>query len=321
MRRLWAHFSLIGLFFLATVAGAIPCERAAQNKYVCIGSNGFIGSALAQKFSSKESFIGVSRSPGPNTQVAGRLEDFTQERWCSEVTSVDDPVIFFAAGRPAVGEAKRDPQGDYDALIKPLQKLLEFMPAGTLFFISSAAVYSPDEIGPYARHRILAEEMVREHATTHADFKYHILRPSNVFGEHQQKQIIFDLGKRFRQDSRDKKETTLWGTGEEARDFIHVDYIADFCERLDAQKTPSDTWNICSGKPTTIASLVDSVRSYFGFSNTVLFDGKFGGSENPLDTEKSAQILSPEPYTFEARKDSVLKAYRAVYEKADTTTP
>jgi nucleoside-diphosphate-sugar epimerase len=298
----------ISLIFLRAFA-LMGCEDSLlNNQYVLIGSGGFLGSELAKGFSKIGNSIGLSRSPSAWTQRVGLIENYSLEDWNSKITMHKEPVVIFAAGRPSVAEATRDPDGDYKALITPLKKVLEFMNEGTLVFISSAAVLEPTT--NYAQHRILAEELIKEHAKQHSRFKYHILRPTNVFGEHQRKQIIYDLSLRLIQDHLVQKETLLWGSGEELRDFIHVDYIVDFCVKLILQKIPSNTWNLSSGKPIKMLELINSIQSFFSLPKNYRFNEKPQNSESLKIYRESEEILSPAAYTFERRIKNVLGAYQ-----------
>lgn len=106
--------------------------------------------------------------------------------------------------------------------------------------------------------------------------RHTIIRHSNIYGPHDK----FDLERSHVFGATMTKVMTcttgsvpVWGTGQEARDLLHVDDLTDFVElSLDKQDTPYDLVNIGSGEPVTIADLVAKVISASGKEIAIAYD-------------------------------------------------
>jgi UDP-glucose 4-epimerase len=52
----------------------------------------------------------------------------------------------------------------------------------------------------------------------------------------------------------------IWGDGENVRDFVYIDDMADVCMRFIDQEMDNGIYNVCSGERYTINQLCDIVR-------------------------------------------------------------
>jgi UDP-glucose 4-epimerase len=59
---------------------------------------------------------------------------------------------------------------------------------------------------------------------------------------------------------------TIHGDGTQTRDFVHVRDITDALFRLGREETPDGTWNVASGRRTSIVELADTVEALAGTS-------------------------------------------------------
>jgi UDP-glucose 4-epimerase len=294
------------------------------NRLVCLGSSGFLGCAVAETFSrSQIPCLGLDIKEGPYTQHVLDFEKISLEQWRSLAGS--QTAIFFALGRADVWSSDKDPEGDFNAYIKPLQKLLAMLGGEeTLYLVSSAAVYSaascPSEgfseqdtlasASVYGRHRILGEELLKAYAEEHPAFNYQILRPFSVFGGAQHKQVIFDLSRRFLENERKGESTLVFGTGEESRDFIHVSLVGEFCKEVFEAPQPSQSWNLCSGSGITIRELAQKIQEHFHLKQEFSFNGE---SRPPIHLRGNAGrlqgLLDPSLYGLKPHLKATLDAY------------
>lgn len=206
-----------------------------------------------------------------------------------------DAVIHFA-GLKAVGESMQQPLRYYDVNVAGTLTLLNAMDrAGVrrIIFSSSATVYGEpayqpyDEAHPttptsvYGRTKLMAEDLLTDWATTHADASAVILRYFNPVGAHTSTLIGEDssgvpnnlmpfiaqvaMGKRAALSVFGDDYDTPDGTG--YRDYIHVvDLARAHVAALGwaAQNTGSRPFNIGTGQPYSVYEMVAAFAAASG---------------------------------------------------------
>jgi UDP-glucose 4-epimerase len=133
-----------------------------------------------------------------------------------------------------------------------------------LLFPSSAAVYGNPltlpiaeqaaiaPISPYGFHKAACELLAREYAEC---FGLHIVvgRLFSLFGPRQRRLLLWEL---YRQAAAGGPEIVLRGTGEESRDYLHIDDVAAIFLHLASLDLPGLTIvNVASGEETNIRDL------------------------------------------------------------------
>lgn len=95
------------------------------------------------------------------------------------------------------------------------------------------------------------------------DFYYKWARLFYTYGEGQgEKSLYSQLLKAINENH----ETFKMSGGEQLRDFLEVEVLADYIVKLALVNNQSGVFNICSGKPTSVRSLVDKIQSERGSS-------------------------------------------------------
>ncbi len=263
-----------------------------MKKILIIGSKGFIGRKALIYFSRKQ-----------NTSVFGCdvIVDYeAQNYFLIHAGNSDYNAIFQkeefdicinCSGAASVPDSLKDPMRDFNLnthnVFKILNAIKNFNPACQFINLSSAAVYgNPDTlpiresqslspVSPYGRHKLMSE-MVCKMFFDFYQIKTKSLRIFSAYGEGLKKQLFWDLHKK----ATSGKEISLFGSGNESRDFIHVNdviYIIDlFSENglFDGAAI-----NVANGKEVFIK---DAVQQYF--SNFVSpIDYSFSGSNRKGD--------------------------------------
>ena len=92
--------------------------------------------------------------------------------------------------------------------------------------------------------------------------KFSVLRQSNIYGKYDK----FDLekshvfGATITKVMTAENEVTMWGTGEEKRDLLHVHDLIRFIDAaIEKQETPYELYNVGLGEAVTIDSLVKKI--------------------------------------------------------------
>lgn len=93
------------------------------------------------------------------------------------------------------------------------------------------------------------------------------LRYSNVYGERQDTERTTGIVAILCGNHKEGRETTIWGDGEQTRDYVHCSDVARanaLCiQHLGAEK-PGGIFNICTGKETSINGIIDCLSSVSG---------------------------------------------------------
>jgi GDP-L-fucose synthase len=65
---------------------------------------------------------------------------------------------------------------------------------------------------------------------------------------------------------------TIWGSGRQIRDFIHIDDIVEGVMSTYAGAVPGDVMNLGTGRKTTFKSLVEMAAAQVGYSPEIRVD-------------------------------------------------
>jgi UDP-glucose 4-epimerase len=248
-----------------------------------IGGCGFLGRRLVEErlahgwrvgvIDPAASANGTIAFGGPGGEVHAVASAVTREALAILTRDLGAPgVIFQLGGSPSVGIAERDAALDRRLTVDSTRLLLESAPkSARIVLVSSAAVYGEAEgqlvesralapVSVYGRHKAEAEAIV----TTRPNSA--IVRFFSIYGPGLKKQLLWDACHKLRAGG------IFGGTGEERRDFVHVD---DAVALLDlAAGAPDDLIvNGGTGVATSVASAVDRLRTALGVGSPARFSG------------------------------------------------
>jgi UDP-glucose 4-epimerase len=203
-------------------------------------------------------------------------------------------LVFHAAGTGAVGPSFDDPLTDFQRAATTTAETLQFLRRhardATLILPSSAAVYGaappgpiaedalPHPVSPYGTHKLIAEELCR---SAHRDFGLRccVIRYFSIYGPGLRKQLLWDLTRKLQADPR---RVELFGTGEETRDWLHVDDAVRLALHVaaaaDGQRFA--LVNGGSGEATTIRALAATMVRVLGLEDVEI---RFNGLGRPGD--------------------------------------
>jgi UDP-glucose 4-epimerase len=177
--------------------------------------------------------------------------------------------VFHNAAVAGVRNSIENPTEYAKQNILSLSKLLDsFESIGKFMFASSSSVYGmvPEDelpvqedrelspIAPYPQSKKHGEEMVRLYSELY-DFDYSILRYFTVYGPRQRPDEAFT---KFIQMILNDEPVTIYGDGEQSRDFTYVKDIARGAIKA-SEKQGSDTYNIASGRRITVNEMVETL--------------------------------------------------------------
>lgn len=255
-------------------------------KILIIGSKGFIGSHAYRYF--KQKF--------PETYAADVVTDYVDTKYfLLDSTNSDFSEIFMkqefdfcinCSGAASVPDSLQNTLRDFNLnahnVLKIADSIKKYNPKCKLINLSSAAIYGnpkslpikesdlPFPVSPYGYHKKFAEDILTEFYNL---FKVECcsIRIFSAYGEGLQKQILWDIFKK----TQNQKEITLFGTGKETRDFIHV---SDIIQSIDLiMKTGSfcaDIYNVANGEQISIKTIAETLLKELNFTRSLHFSGE-----------------------------------------------
>lgn len=197
-------------------------------------------------------------------------------------------TVYHLAGGSAVGASLAEPYRDFAATVGGTGVLLDWLrshaPATRLVIVSSAAVYGDLHRGPiaedaatapfspYGAHKFAMEAIARGWAGSFG-LPIVAVRLFSVYGPGLTKQLLWDLcGKLAAGDG----HVTLGGTGEELRDWTHVDDVVRALVAAAPLASPAmPVVNAGSGRAGSVRQVAEAViRAFDGDPAALAFSGQ-----------------------------------------------
>ena len=296
-----------------------------HGRLLVTGANGFIGEAVARRAAQSGWDVGVILRSGASARpVVGR--SYSPRDITRAVDAFRPDAIVHAAGAASPMRSMSDAARNYADTVGPFEALLEGLRTASvrprIVLVSSAAVYGnprtlpveegaePAPISPYGEHKLVCEKLARAHSEER-ETGVTSARAFSTFGERQRRLLIWDLFEKFRT----APEILLYGTGNETRDFLYVDALADQLLALARANEPGFmAVNVGSGVARSISDVAGLVGRMLNSSKPI----RFSGERRPGDPERWAADLrrfgaltgiTPAD-TFEPALASVLGAWR-----------
>lgn len=289
-------------------------------KILIIGSKGFIGFHAMEYFKNQ------------NFTVLGCdvVTDYVSKDYYQiDATNSDFHALFEkhqfdaclnCSGAASVPLSLEFPLKDFNLntlnVFKILEAIRTYQPSCKFINLSSAAVYgNPTQLpihemsqlqplSPYGIHKLQAEQIVKEFS----DF-YKIptcsLRIFSAYGNGLRKQLFWDMYQKFL----NADAISLYGTGKESRDFIHVDDIVRaFHLVLDNGKFNGEATNIANGEEFTIEYVAELFRSNFEGQKTIAFNNQVKQGD-PLNWRADISLLKSLGYQQTISLEAGIQSY------------
>jgi dTDP-glucose 4,6-dehydratase/UDP-glucose 4-epimerase len=252
-------------------------------KILVIGCNGFIGSHTYQFFISKAYEVYGADRNGNDGSIFKLNHDLTNLEVLFQSNSFD--VCINASGSATVAFSMQNEQADYLLNYKNVELLLNAVkvhqPQCKFINLSSAAVYgnprilpiteetATNPISPYGKHKLLSEQLLLEGAQK-VGLKTTSLRIFSVYGNGLKKQLFWDIFQKAQKST----SIELYGTGNETRDFIHIDDLMLAFEKIILHGIfDGSVLNVASGNESTIKLAAETLIQYLNPKVKVNFNG------------------------------------------------
>jgi len=246
------------------------------------GGAGFIGSNLVHALLERGDTVRVldNFSTGNRTNlealdveiVEGELRSY--ERVHNAVRGTE--VVYHLGALGSVPRSVQDPLTSSAVNVEgTLNVLLAARDEGIrrVVFSSSASVYGsraslpaaedapPDPISPYGVAKLAAERYCISFARVYESFESVVLRYFNVFGPRQSPLSQYAAGiPLFITAIAAREAITIYGDGEQSRDFTFVDNVVDATIRAaETDGVSGEIFNVAAGAPASVNTVADTI--------------------------------------------------------------
>jgi UDP-glucose 4-epimerase len=234
-------------------------------KVLVTGAAGFIGGCLVAHFKAigAKVFVDVASDDSGATRRWPLVESGLVQAMAGDTPD----LILHAAGSGTVAKVAAHPALELPANLGALLAVLQYAKSCAsqprLVLLSSAALYgnSPstpqreDQARPpvslYGVAKAQAEQLVGHYAQ-HLGVHATAVRLFSVYGPGLRKQLLWDAMNKFQ-----ARNVSFFGTGEERRDWVHIDDVCHFMARL-AQVSQQRSFEVfnCAGFPATTGQVL-----------------------------------------------------------------
>ncbi len=290
-------------------------------RIIIIGSRGFIGSHLTTFFKLKEGNeitgcdIKVDDQDKHYFQVDKMHPDYSK---IFKDTQYD--VCIYAGGNGSVPYSIERPDVDFHLNTLLVDLLLEnikaFQHNCKFVHISSAAVYGSVEslpiteasevkpMSPYGWNKYLAEIICKKYYSLY-NVPTISLRVFSVYGEGLRKQLFWDMHQKLEKSN----EITLYGTGNESRDFIYIsDLINAFDILINKSKFQGEVYNVASGIENSIKEAAEIFANKKDSTIKIVFGGETKAGD-PINWRADISKINKLGFTAQVNLELGLQNY------------
>jgi len=212
------------------------------------------------------------------TQINLIYSDINLPHVCMKTTQNKD-IVFHLAAIVSVPQSQHYPEICLKINSQGTKNMLEGCKKNsvkTFVFSSSCAVYgdknkpcteddAPKPLSPYAQSKLEGEQLCRDYAQNFG-INTVSLRYFNVYGERQHLNGEYSaVITKFRHNIQNNLPLTIFGTGQQTRDFIHVNEVVVANLKMAVKENlQGNVFNVASGKSISILDLIKKLESELG---------------------------------------------------------
>ena len=288
------------------------CNEKAETlkKILITGAKGFLGSNTAKYFKN----LGyITYGIGHGDLLVDECREIGLDYWYKSDVSIEAirgideifDVIVHCGGSGSVGFSVEYPYEDFKKTVDGTLEVLEYVrlynPKAHLIYPSSPAVqgeckdepikeeYIGKPASPYGYHKKIAEDLCRSYSDKY-EIKVSIVRLFSVYGNGLKKQLLWDAVNKIKSSS---GNVEFWGTGQETRDFIHIDDVLNLFGTVISADNQYILINGGSGEKRTIKNVVNMINLLVDSNCNIYFNNQVNEG-NPIyywaDIKRSKEL-------------------------------
>lgn len=258
-------------------------------RIVVTGAFGFLGRHVARFFAQKgHTVLGIGHGEWDREE----WKSWGLSAWCqADITLAAlkqyaecPSLIVHCAGSGSVAFSFESPLADFERTVVTTAHVLEYVrlhaPSCRVVYPSSASVYGTVEAMPiredhraapisqYGVHKLMAEQMVASYGLQFGTSAA-VVRLFSVYGCGLRKQLLWDACRKFA-----NHDTVFMGTGDEVRDWLHVEDAAELLLAAAEHASPKcPTVNGGSGEGVSVRDVLDHLGDLLRCDLTPSFSG------------------------------------------------
>lgn len=266
----------------------------ASNRILVTGGAGFIGSHVCELLLAKGRSVTVldNFASGKHENLAALSGDLrvvegsvTDDSALADAMAGADAVIHLAA-EPSVAKSVAEPVPTHAVNYTATLQVLEAMRrtgVSRIVYASSAAVYTaqnpephreadyPDPSSPYGIDKLAGEFALRAYGRLYG-INPTALRFFNIYGERQDPSSAYSgVISIFVNRLQSGQGITVFGDGQQSRDFVYVRDLADLIVNLVDRPDAPDLMNVGTGTSTTLNELIRILGELLGADPEVTY--------------------------------------------------
>ena len=275
-----------------------------KKEILITGGTGFIGSHLAHRLLQAGYSVTLLDMVPPGNELSGFSfiqQDVTESKGFEDVLQKDWYAVFHFAAIVSVPQCDQDPELSFRTNFESVQTLLRSLQTPLIFFASSAAVYGnlgqsgkklsesdalPSPCSFYGLHKFASEQSIRMYCEKFG-LRGLSFRFFNVYGPGQKVDSPYSgVISKFAQALDHGREITLYNSGRNERDFIHVSDIVSACVRalgLPREQLNGDVLNLCTGNSFSVRKVFEQMLKKYQLTESSVQVTMAGAREGDIE--------------------------------------
>lgn len=280
-----------------------------KERILITGGSGFVGTNFISNLSTDKYEIFSLDIEDPK-KIIEKVDYIKMDIRSNEiehlVKKVNPSIVIHMAAQASVAISSKDPELDNDINLKGslnlFLKILNINLKNFIFFSTGGAIYGeevgkqfsetdfPKPLSPYGISKLNFENYLNYFSSVGiSKFNTTVLRPSNIYGPWQNPKgeagVVSIFGDKMLKDI----EVSIFGSGEEYRDYIYVQDVVDFINML-LNKKISGTFNLSSGVSTKTIDIFNNLSKIIGYKKHPFFNDKREGDIFGIELDNSKSI-------------------------------
>ena len=297
---------------------------SSPGRVLVTGGAGFLGSHLVDRLAEdgREVLVVDDLSSGKVTRLAEARRrgavtihtlDIRSEGLITTVSRFSPDLVFHLAAQTSVAASVADPRRDAEINVAGTVNLLEaaslaeaervvFTSTGGALYGSKVTLPARERASlrpesPYGISKKAAEDYLRFWKQAHG-LDYAIIRPANIYGPRQDPTGEAGVVSIFARACLNRTRPTIFGSGTDTRDYVHVDDVVDALMRA-AEAAGGRAYNIGTGVETSTLEVFETVARHVRFGGRAIHGPPRPGDvrRSVLDWTRARDELGWRPFT------------------------